>query len=79
MTEMFRSCPGCGSDQVFLQPHPGPGQCPDAPDRTCAEWFCARCGTALLVDVAAPHSAVPSAAVAGEPGGDRPGALMPAT
>jgi hypothetical protein len=49
MVEMVRYCPDCGADQLFGQHHPVTGECPDSPDGCCFEWFCAECGTALLI------------------------------
>lgn len=48
MSQMFRSCPECGGERMFLTHHDPPGTCPDAPDGVCPEWSCTGCGTALL-------------------------------
>ena len=49
MAEMIRSCPDCGWDRPFGQPHPVDGTCPDTTDGCCAEWYCAGCGAAMLI------------------------------
>ena len=54
MTEMTGDCPECGPARVFIQPHPGAGQCPDTADGACPEWFCLVCGTAMLIGVPDP-------------------------
>ncbi len=55
MGPMFRPCQGCGGEQLFEQPHPMLGNCPDAPDglcpELCPEWSCTECGAALIVMV----------------------------
>ena len=48
---MFRPCQDCDGEQLFEQPHPEPGSCPDAPGGLCPEWSCTQCGTALIVMV----------------------------
>ncbi|HVB46307.1 MAG TPA: hypothetical protein VNF47_26870 [Streptosporangiaceae bacterium] len=49
MIDKFRDCPGCGTIREFAQHHPEPEPCPDAADSQCPEWYCIRCGTALLI------------------------------
>ncbi len=51
MTDDLRDCPGCGSEREFIRCHPEAGRCPDSADGWCPEWFCTRCGTALLAGV----------------------------
>jgi hypothetical protein len=51
MGPIFRLCQDCGEEQLFEQPHPAPGGCPDAPGGLCPEWSCTECGTALIVMV----------------------------
>jgi hypothetical protein len=52
MGQMTRYCSECGQDQLFDQPHEGPGCCPDAPDGDCLEWACTGCGEALFIGIA---------------------------
>ena len=49
MTDMFRHCPQCSSEQRFAQNHAEPVPCPDAADGICPEWWCDECGTVLLM------------------------------
>ena len=70
MTEMTGDCPECGPARVFIQPHPGAGQCPDTADGACPEWFCLFCGTALLIGAPEP-ARDPVSAGTGHPGRDR--------
>lgn len=51
MGPMFRPCQDCGGEQLFEQPHPMAGTCPDAPDGWCPEWSCTECGAAEIVMV----------------------------
>jgi hypothetical protein len=51
MGPMFRLCQDCDGEQVFDQPHPVPGSCPDADGGLCPEWSCTECGAALIVMV----------------------------
>ena len=49
MTEIIRHCPDCGSDRSLRQRHGIAGWCPDTADEYCPEWYCPRCGAALLI------------------------------
>lgn len=49
MVETIRYCPDCSRERLFEQPHALAGTCPDTADGSCAEWFCAGCGAALLI------------------------------
>jgi hypothetical protein len=49
MTEIIRHCPDCGSDHSLGQHHGIAGWCPDTADEYCPEWYCQRCGAALLI------------------------------
>jgi hypothetical protein len=49
VNESPRHCPDCRCEQIFSQPHPGAGDCPDSPDGDCPEWYCTACGTAFLI------------------------------
>jgi hypothetical protein len=40
------NCPGCGTDEPFVQVHPD--QCPDV-DGQCPEWACAACGAGMIM------------------------------
>jgi hypothetical protein len=51
MGPMFRLCQECAAEQLFEQPHPVPGSCPDAPGGLCPEWSCTQCGATLIVMV----------------------------
>ena len=47
MTELIRRCPDCG--RSLEQVHRLAGWCPDSADADCPEWYCPRCGAALLI------------------------------
>ena len=49
MTELIRHCPDCGSEHSLGQHHGIAGWCPDTADLYCPEWYCQRCGAALLI------------------------------
>jgi hypothetical protein len=49
MIDMVRDCPDCGTPRTFSQRHDEPERCPDSADGRCPEWFCAGCGSGLLV------------------------------
>lgn len=49
MTQIVRHCQDCDWDRPFELIHDRPGECPDAPDGDCPEWFCTACGAALLI------------------------------
>jgi hypothetical protein len=64
VTEIIRNCPSCGWDRPLAQHHPVPGRCPDVTDGHCPEWFCLRCGTAVILgDGPAPFELHQSASV----------------
>jgi hypothetical protein len=48
MSQVFRQCPECGSEQPFERYHELPGTCGDSPHGECPELACSVCGTALL-------------------------------
>jgi hypothetical protein len=50
MTDIIRYCPNCGWDRPLAQHHSGSGCCPDVADGPCPEWFCLRCGAAVILD-----------------------------
>lgn len=49
MTEIIRRCPDCGHDRSLVQLHRLAGRSPDAAGSDCPEWYCLRCGAALLI------------------------------
>jgi len=49
MIDTVRDCPDCGTRRPFVQHHAEPQGCPDTADGRCSEWYCTRCGTALLI------------------------------
>ncbi len=59
MTDIIRRCPDCGSAHTLGQHHGSADRCPDTADLNCPEWYCQRCGAALLIgDVPAGAAAV---------------------
>lgn len=49
MTETIRHCPDCGQDQPFERLHAQDGDCSDAADGYCPEWFCRCCRAGVLI------------------------------
>jgi hypothetical protein len=49
MTEIIRHCPDCGSEHSLRQHHGIAGWCPDTAEEYCPEWYCQRCGAALVI------------------------------
>ncbi|HUB42241.1 MAG TPA: hypothetical protein VMA72_25600 [Streptosporangiaceae bacterium] len=49
MTEIIRHCPDCGSDNPLRQHHGIAAWCPDTAEEYCPEWYCPRCGAALVI------------------------------
>jgi len=58
MTQPLGNCPGCGTDEPFVQVHPA--ECPDV-DGECPEWACAACGAGVIMGT------IPGVPAAAEP------------